>query len=454
MGQARFSGQLQLALLLAFSLLVLFETASFRTPVCLVAKCDVSDTSLDQDSPENVVGNENSISVLTSDGHLSEGWFADLQDLRGVARKPTELGGWAEAHAGTGNQSSIGSGFKISDGARLWLKSSVAFATPRAIEIETLGNQAGSLELTLLTLDGGHEHSVQVNASNGTVEEAGSAVFVVDLSGAQFLLWQSIEVGSTRTGPLYLRSVQIDYPSSSELLQEQVERIRAASPVLPSTRTAEPQGPSVLVSLSSLAEESHLQRRLVPLISVLAGEVDLLVFVGNNTGEAEAEALAQKYGGLPLKWRNVSDAYPPRLKEFDSWQYVYEHHVADYDCDGQILPYCMGGPGYLLNRPALTRLGPQFDTCLREWSSELSDTEFGRCVHKHLGVSCALGNSTTQELRGHFRHLYDKPFARAANLQHFALLSKAVSLHSIKLDDGATMANHMEVVKRLAENVL
>lgn len=114
----------------------------------------------------------------------------------------------------------------------------------------------------------------------------------------------------------------------------------------------------------------------------------------------------------------------------------------------------MGGPGYLLNRPALSRLGPHFDTCLREWSSELSDTEFGRCVYKHLGIPCALGNSTTQQLRDRFRHLYEKPFTRALNLQHFSLLSQAVTLHSIKLDDDTAMANHMEIVKRLAENVV
>lgn len=85
-----------------------------------------------------------------------------------------------------------------------------------------------------------------------------------------------------------------------------MDNIKAAVPALLSDRrTAVTGGPSVLVSLLSLANDAHLQRRLVPLISVLASEVDLLVFVGNNTGEARAEALAQKYGGLPLRWRNV-----------------------------------------------------------------------------------------------------------------------------------------------------
>ncbi|GAQ85822.1 hypothetical protein KFL_002560070 [Klebsormidium nitens] len=342
MGRVLHPTGLQLALLLPliFSILVLFHTTSSRTPFCLLRKCTI-ETAKDslRSSPRKVVTDGNSIRVF-SDGRLSDGWFADLQDLRGTARKPAELGGWTEGKGfgtgfgtGFGNESADSSelsGFQLSGGARLWLKSNVAFATPRTIRIEALGTEAGSLELTLLTLDGGHEHSQNFNVSS-VAGESGSMLLVADLQGAQFLLWQSVEVGNTGTGTLFLRSVQIAYPSSSELLKEQVGRIRAASPAFLSNRTVRVGGPSILVSLLSLAEESHFQRRLVPLISVLAPEVDLLVFVGNNTGEAQAAALAEKYGGLPLRWRNVSDAYPPRLKEFDSWQYVYENHVDDYE---------------------------------------------------------------------------------------------------------------------------
>jgi hypothetical protein len=211
---------LQLALLLTLSLVVLLHITSLRISSCLVRNC-ASETPGDglRRSPEKE--DSNCISVV-SGGRLADGWFADVQDLRGIARRPADLGGWTETKGlGMWSTESV-SGFRLSGGARLWLKSSVAFATPRAIRIEAFGFQGGSLELTLLTLDGGHEHSVHLNASSGA-KEPRTVDFTADLSGVHFLLWQSIEVGSTGTGPLHVRRVQIDYPSPSELLRVQVQ---------------------------------------------------------------------------------------------------------------------------------------------------------------------------------------------------------------------------------------
>lgn len=66
---------------------------------------------------------------------------------------------------------------------------------------------------------------------------------------------------------------------------------------------------------------------------------------------------------------------------------------------GEVLPYCLGGPGYLLNRKALSLMGPHVPECKRDWASEHSDTEIGRCVARHVGVSCEAEPYTQWDLK-------------------------------------------------------
>lgn len=50
--------------------------------------------------------------------------------------------------------------------------------------------------------------------------------------------------------------------------------------------------------------------------------------------------------------------------------------------------YCMGGPGVLLSHLTLRTVRPHLAECLRNMFTTHEDVEVGRCIRKHVGVSC------------------------------------------------------------------
>lgn len=50
--------------------------------------------------------------------------------------------------------------------------------------------------------------------------------------------------------------------------------------------------------------------------------------------------------------------------------------------------YCMGGPGVLMSHATLRRLSPFLSQCLGNMYTTHEDVEIGRCVKKHVGISC------------------------------------------------------------------
>lgn len=50
--------------------------------------------------------------------------------------------------------------------------------------------------------------------------------------------------------------------------------------------------------------------------------------------------------------------------------------------------YCLGGPGVIMSRSVLKKIGPNLDSCLRETVTREEDVELGRCIRKYAGVSC------------------------------------------------------------------
>ena len=161
----------------------------------------------------------------------------------------------------------------------------------------------------------------------------------------------------------------------------------------------------------------------------------------NQTWGAEAPKLTffssagSESHGLPVvSLPGVDDTYPPQKKVYRMLKYMHDHFIDQYNwfmrADDdiyvrmepllhflskldhakelyvgqpgagrpddlkrvQLQPhehYCMGGPGVLLSRALLRRLGPHLDDCLQHvvlsWNEDL---EVGRCISRRLGVQC------------------------------------------------------------------
>ncbi|XP_028399134.1 chondroitin sulfate synthase 1-like [Dendronephthya gigantea] len=195
-----------------------------------------------------------------------------------------------------------------------------------------------------------------------------------------------------------------------------------------------------------------------------SGKVEF--FAGNKTGKWSSRSLPVV--SLP----NVDDRYPPQRKSLMMLKYMYDNHIDNYEwfmrCDddvyvrtdklkeflrgfdssediflgqaGQGLPgergklglgpndnFCMGGPGMIMSRSVLKKLGPHLEYCLQNFVSSHEDVEVGRCVRKHVGVAC-IWAFETQSI---FYHNQSK-----TNAFHWDLDTKAVqnaiTLHPIK----------------------
>ena len=66
--------------------------------------------------------------------------------------------------------------------------------------------------------------------------------------------------------------------------------------------------------------------------------------------------------------------------------------------------YCIGGPGVIMSRGVLKKIGPNLDRCLNETVSDHEDVELGRCILKYTGVSCL----AAYEVRPLILHLHEE----------------------------------------------
>ncbi len=57
--------------------------------------------------------------------------------------------------------------------------------------------------------------------------------------------------------------------------------------------------------------------------------------------------------------------------------------------------YCMGGPGVVFSRATLRKLRPHIPSCLRNMYTTHEDVEIGRCVRKHVGITCTWSYEVT-----------------------------------------------------------
>ena len=144
-----------------------------------------------------------------------------------------------------------------------------------------------------------------------------------------------------------------------------------------------------------------------------------------------------------IRLAGTDDAYPPQKKSFMMLKYMYDNYLNHFeffmrtDDDVYVRPeklekflrsvnssklhyigqmgkgnveefgllslldyenYCMGGPGMILSRATLARIGPHIAECLHTMHTTHEDVEVGRCIQRFAGVSCTWSYEVKKKL--------------------------------------------------------
>lgn len=123
---------------------------------------------------------------------------------------------------------------------------------------------------------------------------------------------------------------------------------------------------------------------------------------------------------------NTDDSYPPQKKSFKMLKFLYDNYLNSFEwfirADDDVyikldrlkqflkqldskkafyigqsgfdhspfMPYCVGGPGVILSKETLKRIGPYLNYCYQNLiQTEHEDVEIGRCIHKFANISCS-----------------------------------------------------------------
>ncbi|CAJ0944265.1 unnamed protein product, partial [Mesorhabditis belari] len=189
----------------------------------------------------------------------------------------------------------------------------------------------------------------------------------------------------------------------------------------------------------------------------------VLFFVAENT-----ESI---YPDLPLvRLKGVDDTYPPQKKSFAMLRWMADNHIDNFDwfvradddlyirgpelesflrsldssrpylvgqaglgnsaeygllALGNTDNYCMGGPGVVLSRQTLRLLSPHLESCLSHLLTTHEDVELGRCIRRHVGVSC----TWNYEMQKLFHNNQSTTTAYTGSLHE---LTAAITIHPIK----------------------
>ncbi|GAQ85218.1 hypothetical protein KFL_002240190 [Klebsormidium nitens] len=404
----------------------------------------------------------------------------------------------------------------VPGGSSLLLESNDAFPSIIGVALRLRGSGLSPFELVLHSWDKRRFHVVKGGEVEVRLTEGWAEVGVA-FRGLEWQLWAGLEFRNRGGGTalLALDALSLRLPASQQMLESQVavvQKLAGRPSAVPS-----PDAPvTLLIGVLSTATESQFRERLVPLYSVLAPHADVIVFVGNSTSNESAHALARAHGGIRLVWLNVSDEYPPRLKDLAMWEYLHQQFQGAFDWFmhldddtyvepgrlraflhgfsaagrsnrplyvgapgqgrpsdrqghklglplgkyGDVIPYCLGGPGYLLNARALAAMGPHVAACKADWASEHSDTEIGRCVARHVGIGCEAEPYTHWDLKKLFVQYYvtgdDGPARKKQGVVPAVLpppLAGAISLHPVKPRAPGFLTDHVESVRRQMREV-
>ncbi|XP_076039998.1 chondroitin sulfate synthase [Oratosquilla oratoria] len=190
-----------------------------------------------------------------------------------------------------------------------------------------------------------------------------------------------------------------------------------------------------------------------------------IAFFSSEASETEAD--------IPLiRLRGVDDSYPPQKKSFMMLKYMHDHLSGKFeffmrtDDDVYVRPdrlekflrslnsskalfvgqmgkgtqeefgqlalkdnenFCMGGPGVIMSRVTLARVGPHVRECLKNLRSTHEDVEVGRCVQKFAGIPC----TWSYEMQNILHHNGSGMEAFAGPLKQREV-HRAITLHPIK----------------------
>ncbi|XP_017777168.1 PREDICTED: chondroitin sulfate synthase 1 isoform X2 [Nicrophorus vespilloides] len=89
--------------------------------------------------------------------------------------------------------------------------------------------------------------------------------------------------------------------------------------------------------------------------------------------------------------------------------------------------FCMGGPGVILSRETLRKIGPNIESCLSTLYTTHEDVELGRCVRRTAGISC----TWSYEMQVIFYHNQSGNAAFTGDLKQKEV-HRAITLHPIK----------------------
>ncbi|KAM3722034.1 Chondroitin sulfate synthase sqv-5 [Dirofilaria immitis] len=184
-----------------------------------------------------------------------------------------------------------------------------------------------------------------------------------------------------------------------------------------------------------------------------------------------AEGTATIHSDMPvIRLKGVTDEYPPQKKSFVMLKWMADHHLDDFDwfmradddlyvrgeqletllrsldsnkahligqaglgntaeygqlALGQDDNYCMGGPGIVMSQMTLRLVAPHLRSCLMEMFTTHEDVELGRCIRKHVGVTC----TWNYEMQTLFHNNQTVPNAYQGSLTE---LRHAITLHPVK----------------------
>ena len=196
---------------------------------------------------------------------------------------------------------------------------------------------------------------------------------------------------------------------------------------------------SKLIFAGIMTTRNNLRTRALAASTTWTSSIhgDVKFFCGMTCKDSETNT-AIKLKILPLTVKE--DTYPPQRKSFMMLRYMYENHLDQYEwfvradddvyVNGDKLtvflsslnssklyfigqpafgrkyekrklglaknkPYCMGGPGIVISKGVLARMGPHINHCMNHLHTNHEDTELARCIYKFVGISCIHGKQVS-----------------------------------------------------------
>ena len=187
--------------------------------------------------------------------------------------------------------------------------------------------------------------------------------------------------------------------------------------------------PRKLLLVGVVTAQKYLETRASAVYNTWGKQMDIIFF-------SEQPSKTQHVNFPVVTLEGVDDhTYPPQRKVFKMLQYMYDKYIDQFDFfmradddsyvkkqelydllmatnpaqhifmgspgfgkpeDRERLKlkehehYCMGGPGVILSRALLNKMGPEVDDCLNNvvFSDYDEDVELGRCISHKINIQC------------------------------------------------------------------